>query len=329
MLESLEMHILAALRFRLAGVVVACSISVAAAAAQRAAPVTAAPPIAADSLMVTVRTLASEDYQGRAAGSEGGAKARAFIGERFAALALEPMGSSFEHPFTFTPKPTPTRRETAEPVRGVNLIGRCPGTVPALPAIVVSAHYDHLGVRDGKMFAGADDNASGVAVLLALAAQCMARPFRHDVVFAAFDAEEAGLQGAAAFLAEPTVAKDRIALNVNLDMVARGDKSEIFVSGLHHNPTLRPLLEPVASRAPIKVRFGHDVPGSGSDDWTLQSDHGPFHQAGIPFVYFGVEDHPDYHQPSDTADKIDPDFFAKAAGVVLDALWALDEGLRG
>jgi Zn-dependent M28 family amino/carboxypeptidase len=319
---------LTARRCLLAGVLAGCAISVTPATAQSTAPATAPAPISADALMATVRTLASESYQGRAAGSEGGARARALIRERFAALGLKPIGTSFEHPFTFTPKPTPSRRETAPSVRGVNVIARCPGTEPELPAIVVSAHYDHLGIRDGKMYAGADDNASGVAALLELAAQCAARPFRRDLVFAAFDAEEAGLQGAAAFLEAPTLPRDRIALNVNLDMVARGDKGEIFISGLHHNPTLRPLLEPVASRAPIRVRFGHDLPGSGSDDWTMQSDHGPFHRAGLPFVYFGVEDHPDYHQPTDTADKINPDFFVKAAGVVLDALRALDEGLR-
>jgi len=76
------------------------------------------------------------------------------------------------------------------------------------------------------------------------------------------------------------------------------------------------------------VPFGHDLPGTGDEDWTMQSDHGVFHEAGIPFVYFGVEDHPDYHQSTDTADRIDPDFFAKAAAVVLDALRALDAGLR-
>ena len=64
------------------------------------------------------------------------------------------------------------------------------------------------------------------------------------------------------------------------------------------------------------------------EDWTMQSDHGVFHQAGIPFVYFGVEDHADYHQPTDTAVRINSDFFAKAAAVVLDAMRALDVGLR-
>ena len=291
------------------------------------APVAAPPAISADALMATAWTLASDEYQGRAAGTEGGAKARAFILQRFSSLGLRPVGDSFEHPFTFTPNGQNTRGTEKAESRGVNLVGRCSGREPALPAIVLSAHYDHLGLREGRVYPGADDNASGVATLLELAAQCMAQPFRHDLVIVAFDAEEGGLHGAKAFVSAPTLPRDRVALNVNLDMVARGDTGEIYIAGARHSPALGPLLEPVAARAPIRVRFGHDVPGSGKDDWTLQSDHGPFHRAGVPFVYFGVEDHPDYHKPTDTADKIDPDFFAKAAGVVLDALRALDAGV--
>ena len=71
------------------------------------------------------------------------------------------------------------------------------------------------------------------------------------------------------------------------------------------------------------MRFGHDT-GGGSNDWTGQSDHGAFHDAGIPFVYFGVEDHADYHQPTDTADKIRPAFLGGVAAVVVRALEALD-----
>jgi Zn-dependent M28 family amino/carboxypeptidase len=163
-----------------------------------------------------------------------------------------------------------------------------------------------------------------VAVLVELAAICVQYPFRHTLVFAAFDAEEMDLRGARAFVAAPAVEPGRLAMNVNLDMVARGDKGEIYAAGLYHSPGLRPLLAPVARRAPIPLRFGHDLPGTGTDDWTLQSDHGAFHQAGVPFVYFGVEDHPDYHQPTDTADRIDPGFFGQAANVILDALRALD-----
>lgn len=290
-----------------------------------------APPratFAPDELMATVRALASDDLRGRATGTDGNTRARAFIRERFERLHLGPIGPSLEQPFTYTPSRHGTNGSAPADATGVNVIARCPGTDASLPAIVLSAHYDHLGVRNGRIYPGADDNASGTAALLALALHCVAEPFRHDLVLAAFDAEEAGLQGARAFLASGLVPKDRIAVNVNLDMVARGDKGEIYMAGTHHYPALRPLLEPVAAAAPIGVRLGHDLPGSGDDDWTLQSDHGEFHKAGVPFVYFGVEDHPDYHQPTDTADRIDPGFFAKAVGVVLDALAALDAGLK-
>jgi Zn-dependent M28 family amino/carboxypeptidase len=123
------------------------------------------------------------------------------------------------------------------------------------------------------------------------------------------------------------VPRERIALNVNLDMVSRNDKREIFVAGTYHTPDLKPPLEEVARRAPITVLFGHDRPkalAGGVDDWTNQSDHGPFHSAKIPFIYFGVEDHPDYHKPTDTADKINRGFFVDVAETILDAVIALD-----
>ena len=212
-------------------------------------------------------------------------------------------------------------------VRAPTSSGCASGKDITLPMFVVSAHYDHLGVRDGVVYPGADDNASGVAVILEVAAYCQKNPFRRSIVFAAFDAEEGGLQGARVFVAKPPMPKDRIALNVNLDMVSRSDKREIFVAGTYHTPTLKAPLEEVAKRAPIKVLFGHDRPkamAGGVDDWTNQSDHGPFHAAKIPFVYFGVEDHADYHKPTDTADKINRGFFVDVAETILDAILHLD-----
>ena len=123
--------------------------------------------------------------------------------------------------------------------------------------------------------------------------------------------------------ADDVMARDRLALAVNFDMVSRSDRREIFVAGPGRWPLLTPLLTPLATDAPVTVRFGHDT-GGGTSDWTMQSDHGAFHQAGIPFVYFGVEDHADYHQPTDTADKIRPDFLAGVATVAMRALQALD-----
>ena len=87
------------------------------------------------------------------------------------------------------------------------------------------------------------------------------------------------------------------------------------------------MLEPVRRAASIKLLFGHDMPAAGRDDWTTQSDHGAFHSAGIPFLYFGVEDHPDYHKPTDTADKINPSSSIQAAATILDAVTRVDRAL--
>ncbi len=260
-----------------------------------------------DDLMTTVRTLASPEFEGRRAGSPGGLKAREWIGSRFESLGFSP---------TITDDG--------------NVVAVCKGRELQRDIMVVSAHYDHLGIRDGRLYPGADDNASGVAVMFAIAGSCRRAPFTHDTLFVAFDAEEGGLRGAKGFLAHPPVPIERLALDVNLDMVSRSDKRELYVAGPYHWPKTKPPLEAVAKRAPITLLFGHDKPkeiAGGQDDWTRQSDHAAFHEAGIPFVYFGVEDHADYHKPTDTADKIDPTFFRQAAETILDAVIALDAAL--
>ena len=152
--------------------------------------------------------------------------------------------------------------------------------------IVISAHYDHLGTTDAGIFHGADDNASGVATLLAVARHLRISPLRHPAIVAALDAEELGLEGAKAFLAGRPEARTAV-LNVNLDMVSRNDRNEIFAAGTHHYPRFKPMLEDVRTRARVQVLFGHDRPlyrSGGVEDWTWMSDHYAFHGAGVPFV---------------------------------------------
>ena len=277
----------------------------------------------ADAIWKDFERLASSDLEGRQTGSEGNRTARRLITERFGQGGLVPLAQDFHMPFRFT-------RQGAEQ-EGVNIVGLCRGTKPDdRRAIVVSAHYDHVGIRDGKTYPGADDNASGTTALIALAGLCQKSPWQHDIVFAAFDAEEQGLQGARAFVAAPPIPKARIALNINMDMVSRSAAREIYIAGTRYRPELRKLLDGVARRSAAHVRFGHDDPkgkGGAHDDWTMQSDHGPFHMAGIPFLYFGVEDHPDYHKPTDTIDKIDAAFFFHVVATILDTLNTLDRTL--
>ncbi len=243
--------------------------------------------------------------EGRRAGTEGGKRARQWLIRQLAASGIEPYGASYEHPVKLQSRPD------ADTV-GANVIAVIRGktTGSDKPVLVLSAHYDHLGIRNGEIYNGADDDASGTIAVLTIGEWLKKELPEHDVVLALFDAEEGGLRGARAFVADEVVPLSRIALNINLDMVSRQDNNAIWVAGLAHYPGLRPLAERAASSASVPVKFGHDTPGGkAGDNWTNSSDHGAFHARGVPFLYLGVEDHPDYHRPGDDADKIDPVFY--------------------
>lgn len=255
-------------------------------------------------LMQQLHALAADSMEGRRAGTPGAARARRWLIGELRAIGAEPLGTSFEHPFVI-------RTRNASPdTNGVNVVARIKGTAGSGPALVLSAHYDHLGIRNGEIFNGADDDASGCVTLLMIAERLMRERPTHDVILAFFDAEESGLQGARAFVANPPLPLGTIGMNLNLDMVSRQDAGALWVAGTSHTPMLKSVAESAANGARVTIRFGHDTkdlkPG---DDWTNSSDHGAFHARGIPFLYLGVEDHPDYHKAGDEADKVDPGFF--------------------
>jgi Zn-dependent M28 family amino/carboxypeptidase len=266
----------------------------------------------ADRLIQDVRVLSADDMQGRMVGTEGSAKARAYILGRIKKIGLKPgYQRRFEQPFTFERK--------GAPVQGTNIVAQIAGTQKGGPVLVVSAHYDHLGVQRGQVYNGADDNASGVAGVLAAAEAFKAKRPKHTVIFVFFDGEEEGLQGAKAFVAAPPVPLDRIALDFNLDMIGTNGKNELYAAGAYSFPWMKGRLDALAADAPVKLLLGHDDPKLGADDWSNQSDHWAFGLAGRPWIYFGVEDHPEYHQPSDDFATIPQPFFKAAAATVVAA----------
>ena len=283
-------------------------------------------PVADSSLLADVRTLASAEYAGRRTGTEGNRLAQAYIARRFEQIGIKPLGAAFAIPFSFTD----ARASNAGPQPAVNLVGHIRGSVHPERYIVVSAHYDHLGVHRGATHLGADDNASGVAAMLAVAAHFKQQPPKNTIVFAAFDGEEIGLRGAKAFVEASPVPLKNIALNLNFDMVSRSARNEIYAAGTRYTPALKALVEKAAAGSSVKVLIGHDskVAGAPPDhDWTNSSDHAAFHKAGIPFLYFGVEDHADYHQPGDTYEKIDPRFFSEVTRLLVSTAAVLDQNL--
>ena len=172
--------------------------------------------------------------------------------------------------------------------------------------VIVAAHFDHLGIRGGKLYPGADDNASGVAMMLEVA-RCVAKapePPKRSIMFIGFDLEEAGLYGSRYFVAHPPVPLERVALFVTADMIGRslagvcGD--HVFVMGTEHAPGLRPWIQQAGRGRPLTVDL------LGADIMVLnRSDYGPFRSRGIPFLFFTTGENPCYHTSRDIPETLD------------------------
>lgn len=200
-----------------------------------------------------------------------------------------------------------------------NVIASLPASGTEAEAVVVGAHYDHLGLGqtgsldpnpDGKIHHGADDNASGVAALLELARALAPRAgtLARSVIFVAFGAEELGTLGSSYFVKEPPLPLERIAAMVNMDMVGRLRDGKLDVHGVGTSPFWRPALEEANRAAGLQLNL--------RDGGYGPSDHSPFYAAGKPVFFVFTGAHADYHKPSDTADRVDAAGIARVLSLV-------------
>jgi len=191
-----------------------------------------------------------------------------------------------------------------------NVIGILPGTDPARAeeAIVIGAHYDHLGRMGGAVYPGADDNASGTAMVLGLArAFAAAGGAARTLVFALFSGEELGLLGAGHYVRHPAIPIDRTIMMVNFDMVGRMRDGRVTASGVASGEGFRALVTSVAASERLTLSLRDSPHGP--------SDHVRFYSAGVPVIFFTTETHPDYHKPTDTADRINTAGMAQIGAV--------------
>jgi Zn-dependent M28 family amino/carboxypeptidase len=260
--------------------------------------------------MADIQQLSDARMAGRKTGSDGAALAAEYISQRFHELGLTPFTQGYLQSF----------RYGSFDKTGINVVAHLRGCQYAQSYIVITAHYDHLGLEGRKIFHGADDNASGVAALLALATRLTEQCPAYSYIFLATDAEESGLYGSKAFVAAPTVPLNSIVLNLNLDMVSHADRrGRLYLTGAKRYPALIAKLNATYD----KIRFlSHSGPGKfGRDhrhyDWPNASDHGPFYRAGIPYLFFGGQDHAQYHTEEDQWQRIDTEFLNMA----LQAIW--------
>lgn len=242
-----------------------------------------------------VMTLASDTFEGRNAGTQGGKAAGVYLSQQFRKYNLQGSVSA-----------TTYFQEFGNECR--NLLGLMPGNDPKLKheVIVIGAHYDHVGYGNettsngpiGHIHNGADDNASGVSAVLEIANAWLAsgeRP-RRTLLFALWDGEEHGLLGSKHWTANPTCPLASIRCAVNMDMVGRMSETPIEVTGSRTMLGFRRLLCRHNHETNLKLHF---LWGSKED-----SDHWSFFERRIPYVMPFTGFHADYHRPSDDVDKI-------------------------
>lgn len=272
-------------------------------------------------LRAHVYRLASKEFMGRR--GPGAARASRHIAEAFQRLKLQPaFGASY---FQQIPWLVDNEASGKPSFVGRNVGAMLPGTDPSLKDewIILSAHFDHLGQDGERFYPGADDNATGVAMLLEVAerfALQKEKP-RRSVLFVAFDQEETGLQGSTHFAGHPPRDFKKLRAFLTADMLGRAMANVmteyVFALGSETSPQLRKLVQEVKPPAGLKIgRLGADLVGT-------RSDYGPFRDRRIPFLFLSTGQHSDYHSPGDTPEKVDYEKLRRISLWISDLTWRL------
>jgi hypothetical protein len=284
-----------------------------------------APVFSEKTLLAHATYLGSPKLGGRGVGTTGLGAAADYIAEQFEAIGLAPAGDDGGFFQRFTVEKGPD----GEPHEAVNVIGRIAGSRDdwSDQSFIVSAHYDHLGLgwpdarqgNEGVVHPGADDNASGVAVLLELAKNLASgvEPLR-DLVFIAFSAEEAGHLGSKHFVEHPEpFSLEGLRGVINIDTVGRLGDGVVSILGTGTADEWQHIFRGSGFVTGVQSR---NVPASaeGSDQWS-------FIQQGIPGVQIFATAHEDYHAPGDTVERLDGAGLVKVATLVKEAVVYMGE----
>lgn len=271
-------------------------------------------------LLNNLKMLSHDDMRGRGTGNN--EAAQALILKHFKEYNVKAFNGEFIQKFSFIDESTTKTRV------GSNIIGHIVGNENPRAYMVIGAHYDHMGVVDGKIFNGADDNASGTSALLSLVEYFAKYPPKHSIIFVAYDAEELGLHGSSYFVNNPPVALEQIKMKFNFDMIGRNINNEIYIVGTHQYPKFKPVLKMAAKNIALTVSYGHDDPDDKTRDyWMESSDNAPYFLKNIANITFSEEDHPDYHKASDEFSGIDQKYYKKVVQLIIKSISQIDANL--
>ena len=276
-----------------------------------------------------VSYLADDNLEGRQTGTESEKKAAEYLAERFKELGLEEKGTNgYFQDFTFKPKTDPHSEvqfdvnESDSTVTARNVVGFLDNN--ASQTVVIGAHFDHLGYGgDGSLYKGekaihngADDNASGVAVMLNLASKLKETNKGNNYLFLAFSGEEMGLLGSNYFVKNPTLEKETMNYMLNMDMVGRlKADSTLAVYGVGTSPFFKQVIN--SSNTSFKVIEKESGVGP--------SDHTSFYLDDIPVLHFFTGQHEDYHKPGDDSEKLNYEGMEAISTYIFDIITDLDD----
>lgn len=277
-------------------------------------------------LLDDIRFLSDDRLQGRMTGSPGADSAAAYLARRFSQVGLQPAAGGWFQSFTVGQEAPAARQARTGALVGKNVIGILPGRDPVLrnQTVVLGAHYDHLGHggfgsldpdSTGMVHNGADDNASGAAALIQVAARLAASPPARTVVFIAFSGEELGLLGSAHYVRQPIYPVSGTMAMVNLDMVGRLRNGRLTVFGSRSAQEFPALLDSLNWYA------GFDMKAQG--DGYGPSDHSSFYAAKRPVLHIFTDLHEDYHRTTDDWQKVNYDGLKRVADFSLGLVTAL------
>ena len=277
-------------------------------------------------LLDDIRFLSDDRLRGRMTGSPGADSAASYLARRFSQVGLQPAAGGWFQSFTVGRDAPAARQTPTGALIGKNVIGILPGRDPVLrnQIVILGAHYDHLGLggfgsldpdSTGIVHNGADDNASGAAALIQVAARlATARPAR-TVVFIAFSGEELGLLGSAFYVKQPIYPLASTLAMVNLDMVGRLRNGRLIVYGARSAKEFPALLDSLNWYA------GFDLKAQG--DGYGPSDQSSFYAAKRPVLHLFTDLHEDYHRTTDDWQKVNYDGLKRVADFSLGLVTAL------
>lgn len=285
---------------------------------------------ALEALRSDIEYLASDALKGREFGTPGEMAAGDYIADRYRRMGLKPMGEDGTYFQTLSvdmskmnPHSVEFTREAQNAASGRNVIGYLDNKSPY--TIVIGAHYDHLGMgKEGSLHAGeaaihngADDNASGVAVMLQLADKLRKERLSNNVMFIALTGEEKGLWGSNYFVKNPTIDLSKVNFMINMDMVGRlSDDRGLVINAVGTSPVWTSTIDRLNGN-----RFKITTSESGIGP----SDHTSFYLADIPAIHLFTGAHEDYHKPSDDFDKLNYQGMLEIEGFISDMVMELDD----